>query len=286
MRIANVDGRMKLLVGGGAVDIETASGSRFGADPHASYAQFDELTAWASTVSQPSEDFDPKKASAPSPTPRQVFGIGLNYSDHANESGLNLPEEPVVFTKYVSSFSGPVTEVVHPGGSIDWEVELVAIIGKRARGVRVGEGWDYVAGVTVGQDLSERELQRRGPAPQFGLAKSYPGFSPMGPALVTPDELDRADDLGLGCEVNNESVQNGRTSKMIFSVPQLVSYLSGIVDLYPGDVIYTGTPAGVGMGRTPPRFLQVGDHLHSWIEGLGELDQYFVAGADRSEKTS
>jgi 2-keto-4-pentenoate hydratase/2-oxohepta-3-ene-1,7-dioic acid hydratase in catechol pathway len=140
----------------------------------------------------------------------------------------------------------------------------------------VSRAWDHVAGITVGQDLSERVSQYRGPAPQFGLAKSFPGFSPMGPALVTADELDNPDDLGLGCEVNGEEMQRSRTAEMIFSVSDLVAYLSGVVTLYPGDVIYTGTPPGVGKGRTPPRFLHPGDELHSWIEGVGDLNQRFV----------
>ena len=122
-------------------------------------------------------------------------------------------------------------------------------------------------------------------APQFGLAKSFPGFSPIGPVLVSPDEFDRPDDLGLGCDINGEEVQKGRTSDMIFSIPELVAYLSGIVTLLPGDLIFTGTPPGVGMGRTPPRFLQEGDRLHSWIEGIGELEQTFTPPAPSNRLT-
>ncbi|MGH3634529.1 MAG: fumarylacetoacetate hydrolase family protein [Mycobacterium sp.] len=277
MRIANSKGRLTLLVAGGAVDVERATAGRFDADPHAAYERFAELTTWAATVNEPTEDFCPQTAGPPSPAPRQVFAVGLNYRDHAAESGLAAPSSPLVFTKYVSSFAGPVTEVELTGESVDWEVELVAVIGKTARHVRVEHGWDHVAGLTVGQDISERNLQQSGPAPQFSLAKSLPGFSPMGPALVTPDELGRSDDLAIGCRVNGEPVQQGRTSDMIFSVPELVHYLSSLLTLYPGDVIFTGTPPGVGMARTPPRFLRDGDHLHSWIEGLGELDQRFVA---------
>ena len=276
MRIANVDGRVKLLVAGGAVDVEAASSGRFTADPQAAYERFDEVRDWAATVSEPSEKFSPETTGPPSPAPRQVFAIGLNYLDHAAESGFEAPTHPVVFPKYVSSFSGPVSEVVLPDGSVDWEVEVVAVIGRTARNVPVKHGWEYVAGLTAGQDISERALQRSGPAPQFGLAKSFPGFSPMGPSLVTPDELEDPDDLALGCEVNEETMQQGRSSDMIFAIPELVSYLSGIVTLYPGDVIYTGTPPGVGMGRTPPVYLREGDHLHSWIEGLGDLRQHFV----------
>ena len=276
MRIATVDGRIKVLVGGGAVDVERASRGRLPAEPLAAYDRFDDLVAWAADVTQADEPFEPAMAGPPSPSPRQVFGIGINYRDHAAESGHDVPAAPVVFTKYVSSFSGPVSTVTLPPGSVDWEVEVVAVIGRAARQVSVAEAWAHVAGLTVGQDLSERELQRRGPAPQFGLGKSHPGFAPTGPALVTPDELDRPDDLALGCEVNGEPRQQARSADMIFRVPELVSYLSGVVTLSPGDVIFTGTPPGVGMGRTPPIFLHAGDHLHSWIEGIGELDQRFV----------
>jgi 2,4-didehydro-3-deoxy-L-rhamnonate hydrolase len=276
MRLANVDGRMKLLVDGGAVDVERASNGRLPAGPAAVYDRFDDLAAWAAGVTEADESFGREQAGPPSPWPRQVFGIGINYVDHAAESGHDVPSEPVVFTKYVSSFSGPVSTVTLPPGSVDWEVEVVAVIGRTAREVPVARAWEHVAGLTVGQDLSERQRQRRGPAAQFGLGKSHPGFSPTGPALVTPDELETPDDLALGCEVNGEVRQQARSADMIFGVADLVAYLSGVVTLYPGDVIYTGTPPGVGMGRTPPLFLAPGDHLHSWIDGIGELDQHFV----------
>ncbi len=276
MRMANVDGRVKVLVGGGAVDVEQASGGRLPAHVQAAYERFDDLVAWASGVTLADEPFAPEQAGAPSPSPRQVFGIGINYRDHAAESGHDVPDFPVVFTKYVSAFSGPVSTVSLPPGSVDWEVEVVAVIGRTARAVPLAQAWAHVAGLTVGQDLSERGLQRRGPAAQFGLGKSHPGFAPSGPALVTPDELESPDDLALGCEVNGEVRQQARSADMIFGVPELVSYLSGVVTLYPGDVIFTGTPPGVGMGRTPPVFLRAGDHLHSWIEGIGQLDQTFV----------
>lgn len=280
MRIANVSGRAKLLVGGGAVDVATASRGRFDPDPQLLYGRMTELTGWAAGIGQPGEAWEPRAAEAPVPAPRQVFAIGLNYSEHASESGFGVPETPVVFTKWPSALTGPVTDVVMPAGSVDWEVELVAVIGALARRVPAARAWEVVAGLTAGQDLSERQLQRSGPAPQFGLAKSYAGFAPIGPLVVTPDELDHPDDLGLGCEVNGEKVQDGRTRDMIFTVPQLVSFLSSVVTLWPGDLIFTGTPPGVGMGRTPPRFLQAGDRLHSWVEGIGDLNQRFVVGEE------
>ena len=140
------------------------------------------------------------------------------------------------------------------------------------------DGWSYVAGVTVGNDISARVLQRSGPAPQYSLAKSYPGFAPTGPVLVTPDEFDDPDDLAIGCEVNDQPMQSARTSDMIFPVGGLIAYLSQRLTLFPGDVIFTGTPPGVGMGREPQVFLKPGDRLRSHIEGIGEMTQTFVAG--------
>lgn len=160
-----------------------------------------------------------------------------------------------MFTKYVTSISGPVTEVaLPPGGHTDWEVELVAVIGARAEKVTEADAWSHIAGLAVGQDISERVVQLAGPAPQFSLGKPYPGFAPIGPWLVTPDEFDHPDDLELRCAINGEEVQKGRTRDLIFSVPALIAGLSAVLPLLPGDVIFTGTPAGVGLGRDPQRF--------------------------------
>lgn len=282
--MANVGGRAKLLVGNGAIDVESASEGKLGPSPGAIYDEWDNFRRWADyflVKGQPSalsEPFSDAQAGPPSPTPRQVFAVALNYSEHAAESGFTPPNDPLIFCKFVSAFSGPVSEVVLPEGRVDWETELVVVISKSARRIDAAEGWAHVAGLTVGQDISERVLQRSGPAPQYGLAKSFPGFAPTGPFLVTPDELANPDDLAIGCEVNGHIMQDGRTSSMIFPVSALVAYLSGIVTLYPGDVIFTGTPSGVGMGRDPQVFLEAGDHLRSHIEGIGELHQHFVAG--------
>ena len=260
----------------GAVDVATSSG-RFDADPQRLFDQFDEIRKWADSVSVATEPFDPRLAGPPVPRPRQVFAVALNYVDHAAESGFTAPKEPVIFTKYPSSFSGPYSKVNLHNDSIDWEVEIVAVMSHEAKNVKDDDAWSYVAGLTLGQDLSDRETQFLGPVPQFGLAKSFGGFSPMGPALVGAEHVANRDAIALGCEIDGEEVQRGSTSSMIFSIPELVSYLSSIVTLYPGDVIFTGTPPGVGMGRTPKRYLRNGEHLRSWGEGLGELHQDFVA---------
>ena len=286
MKIANVAGRAKLMVAEGtAVDIEAASQSRFGPAPADVYDDWAQFKAWVDDRGldrvaglAAHEAFSPDQAGPPSPTPRQTFAVALNYRDHAAESGFKPPEDPLFFTKFVSAFSGPVTKVVVPDGKVDWECELVAVIGRAAHRVAAAEGWSYVAGVAVGQDISERVLQRNGPVPQFSLGKSHAGFAPSGPWLVTPDELPNPDDLAIGCEVNGQTMQSARTSDMIFPVPALVSYLSHVVTLVPGDVIFTGTPPGVGMGRNPQVFLSPGDQLVSHIEGIGELRQSFVSG--------
>ncbi len=289
MRLANIDHRAALVVGNDGtektLDIADASNGRFGPGLPDVYRNWAEFTAWAADLDStalPLAPVDRGRLGAPSPAPRQVFAIGLNYHAHAAESGFTAPTQlPPVFTKYVSSFSGPDTEVVLPaGGDVDWEVELVAVIGREARRVDAGDAWSHVAGLTVGQDISERVSQLRGPAPQFGLGKSFSGFSPQGPWLVTPDEFGDADDLELGCTIDGEEVQKGRTRDLIFGVAQLVAALSETVTLYPGDVLFTGTPAGVGVGREPKRFLRPGERLDSWIEGIGELHQTFVAAPD------
>ncbi|WP_457971639.1 fumarylacetoacetate hydrolase family protein [Arthrobacter sp. D1-17] len=282
MRIANHDNRAVLLTSDeGGIDIHTASDGRFGPDLSPVYNDWEAFTAWAQALSGSDTDvaIDRSRLGSPSPAPRQIFAIGLNYSEHAKESGFEEPDQlPPVFTKFVSALTGPDTTVVLPeGGNTDWEVELVAVIGKEASNVSAADAWGYVAGLSIGQDISERVSQLRGPAPQFGLGKSFPGFAPVGPWLVTPDEFSNPDDLELGCSLDGEELQKGRTSELIFSIPALIQGLSETVTLLPGDLIFTGTPAGVGVGRTPQRFIQPGQTLVSHIEGIGEITQTFVA---------
>jgi 2,4-didehydro-3-deoxy-L-rhamnonate hydrolase len=278
MRIGNLSDRLTLFVEAGAVDVERASDGRFDADPQAVYARWDEFLDWVVTAPLDSAgSFDPADLGPPAPRPAQVFAVGLNYRDHAREAGVELPGSPTVFTKFVSSFTGAEAEIVLAGDTVDWEVELVVVVGRPARHVPVERGWDHVAGLTVGQDLSERTVQLRPPVPQFSLGKSYPGFSPSGPWLVTPDEFADRDDIALGCSVDGESVQKGRTRDLVFPVPALIAQLSAVLPLQPGDVVFTGTPAGVGNARNPRRFLAPGEELVSWVEGIGEMRHRFVS---------
>lgn len=277
MRIANVGGRLALRSEERWVDVALASEGQFSAEPQAIYARWDEFRSWVGQGVPVGAPAATGALGAPVPAPRQIAAIGLNYREHAVESNMAIPDHPVVFTKFQSSITGPDAVVELPSDGIDWEVELVVVIGREAYQVPPEKGWDYVAGVTVGQDLSWREVQRRGPAPQFSLAKSYPGFSPVGPVVVTPDELADKDDLAISCALDGEVLQDGRTSDLIFPVGEIVSRLSQSMTLYPGDLIFTGTPSGVGMGRTPARYLVPGA-LVSSIESIGSLTVNLVNG--------
>ena len=278
MRLANLKGQATLITPGGAVDVEQGSQGRFGSDPQGIFAQWAAVRAWAAGVGHSGVPFVENDLACPVPRPAQVFGIGLNYRSHAAEAGLPVPERPAVFTKFPTCLTGPFADVVLPSACVDWEVELVVVMGIEAYRVEARDAWTHIAGLTVGQDLSERVVQWGGGG-QFSLGKSFPGFGPMGPWLITPDELANPDDLEIGCRVNGEVMQQSRTADMVFSVPQLVAELSAILRLLPGDVIFTGTPAGVGGTRQPPRFLQPGDVLTSHIEGIGTLRNRCVAAA-------
>jgi 2,4-didehydro-3-deoxy-L-rhamnonate hydrolase len=273
VRLADHDGRATILVEGGGIDVATASGRRFGPDVQALYDEWPAFVAFADEVvpgAAPTVVIDEARLGNPAPRPRQVFAIGLNYRAHAAESGVEPPGVPAVFTKFPACLTGPGAEVALPSGNVDWEVELVLVIGPRADRVAEADGWAHVAGVTIGQDPSERVVQRAAGG-QFCLGKSYRGFGPMGPVLVTPDELDDPDDLALGCTLDGEVVQRSRTSDMVFPVRRLVAELSAVVPLLPGDLVFTGTPEGVGVRRSPPRFLRPGQVLESWVDGVGRF---------------
>ena len=279
MRLANHDGRAVILTDDTAgFDVADSSEGRFGSEIEALYGRWDEFVDWARTASGGKIVIDPAWLGPVSPRPLQSFGIGLNYADHVAESGFARPEKlPPVFPKFQSSIAGPYESVrLVPGGRTDWEAELVVVIGRTAHLIAEGTGWDHVAGVTVGQDLSERTTQLDGPAPQFGLGKSFPGYSPQGPWLVTPEDLPNRDDLAITGELDGEVVQSGRTSQMIFPVAAIVERLSQIVVLQPGDVIYTGTPSGVGFAREPEWLIQPGQTLVTRIEGIGMIRQTFT----------
>lgn len=215
---------------------------------------------------------------APIYRPEKIICIGLNYRKHAKESGMEPPKEPVVFFKAPSSLTGPFDQIIIPKDSqkTDWEVELAVIIGKKASYVSETDAMDYVAGYALHNDVSEREFQlERGG--QWVKGKSCDSFAPLGPYIVTQDEIPDPHDLNLWLKVNGVTMQNGNTSDFIFNIPQVISYLSRFMSLMPGDIISTGTPEGVGLGMKPPVYLKPGDVVELGIDGLGQAKQKVVA---------
>jgi len=211
---------------------------------------------------------------------QKLICIGLNYSDHAKEANMPIPTEPVVFMKAVSALTGPNDTVVLPKGSKkgDWEVELAFVIGKTARNVSESDALDYVAGYSICNDVSEREWQLEHGS-QWSKGKSFDTFAPVGPCLVTKDEIADPHNLAMWLEVNGKRMQTGNTNTMIFGIQKLLSYLSYFVTLMPGDIVSTGTPPGVGMGIKPkPVFLKSGDSMRLGIDGLGEQKQAVTGG--------
>jgi 2,4-diketo-3-deoxy-L-fuconate hydrolase len=214
----------------------------------------------------------------PVAAPSKFVAIGLNYADHAAEAGIPIPSEPIIFLKAVTSLSGPDDPVEKPRGStkLDWEVELGIVIGTRAKYVEEADALSHIAGYCLANDVSERnfQIERQG---QWTKGKSHDTFGPLGPWLATRDEIADPQNLQMWLDVNGERQQSGSTSTMIFQIPKIVSYVSQFMTLLPGDVIVTGTPPGVGSGKKPPRFLNVGDTVTLGIDGLGQQRQRIVA---------
>jgi 2,4-didehydro-3-deoxy-L-rhamnonate hydrolase len=277
-RLINVAGRAALDHDGHWYDLARLAGDDSLADPMAAVARHAELDGLAEhcATAEPDGALDGIELGPPVPRPGQVFGIGLNYRDHASESGMELPPAPLTFTKFPSCIAGPTADIPLSGGMVDWEVEIVAVIGTQARNVAVADAWSMVAGLTLGQDVSDRAVQLTGSPPQFSLGKSFPAFGPTGPALVPVSAFPDPDDIGLWCDVSGERVQESRTDQLIFSIPTVIAYLSSICPLAPGDLVFTGTPSGVGMARG--RFLADGDVVTSGAEVIGELRNACVPG--------
>ena len=221
---------------------------------------------------------DSIRLGSPIARPSKIICIGLNFKDHAAESGFDAPEEPLIFGKATSAICGPYDNIVIPRGSeqTDWEVELGVVIGKKTSYVDQDQALDHVGGYVLHNDVSERAFQKdRGG--QWIKGKSADTFAPMGPFMATPDEIDNISDMRMWLNVNGENMQDGNTSNLIFSVDHVVSYLSQFMTLLPGDVISTGTPAGVGMGMNPEKYLKPGDVVELGIDGLGSSKQNVVA---------
>ena len=202
--------------------------------------------------------------------PINVFAVGLNYKKHAEESNLEIPPFPMIFTKHSTCISGPKSDICMKSDMVDYEAELVFVIGKGGKDISKEDAWQHVAGLCVGQDISDRPVQFHATPPQFNLGKSFDTFGPIGPYLVSTDLFDNKESLKLQCWVNDELRQETRTNDLIFDIPYLISYISEFITLNTGDVIFTGTPEGVG--ATQGKFLKDGDILKTTIEGIGTLE--------------
>ncbi len=277
--LANVDGRAALVAGGHCYDLETVSGGEFGPDPMAALDDADRLAALTAELDE--HDASVSLAAAvldpPVPRPRNVFAIGLNYQAHADEGSMEVPANPLVFTKFPSCLVGPTTDIELRSDAVDYEGELVVVIGRGGKDIEPVAAWDHVVGLMVGQDISDRAVQFAASPPHFDLGKSFDTFGPTGPVMVSPDSVER-DRLRIVTEVNGEVRQDGTTDQLIFDIPTLVSYLSRVITLATGDLIFTGTPDGIG--AVQGRFLADGDVITTRIDGIGTLSNRCVRTTD------
>ena len=280
MRFVNAGGRAGLVAGGQVFDLERLSGGTLPSDPTAVlFDHWDDARRLSALGSfDGGVPVEAARLGPPVPAPRAVFAVGLNYRSHAEEAGLATSPVPAVFTKFPTSIAGPEDDVVLPTGerTVDWEAELAFVVGRAGRRITAASAYDALAGFTVAQDISERRLQMAA-GMQFSMGKSFDTFCPIGPAVVTLDELDDPADLRITCRVNGETVQDDSSAGMIFDVSALVEFLSSVLTLRPGDLCLTGTPAGVGFTRSPPVFLRPGDVVETEIAGLGRMRNRCVA---------
>ena len=278
MKIANIANRPHLIADHLAVDLSDLGDGGFSTMQQV-FDRWDDFRAAVATKSgHGGRPFKDTELLPPSPFPRQSIGVGFNYDAHVTEAAGSMAPPagaPLVFAKFASCISGPHADIEMVSDTVDYEVELVAVIGKTATNVTRDQAWGHVAGVMVGQDISERCVQQQA-TPQHSIGKSYRTFGPTGPWLTTIDELDDPDDLSIECAIDGNTMQRDRTRSLIFDVPQLIAMLSAMMTLLPGDLIFTGTPSGVGALRTPPRYLREGELLTSTIEGLGTLSNRIV----------
>jgi len=276
-RLINLDGRAALQNGDHWHDLATVAGDERLADPMVAIARHNDLHHWQLATEGRTADgvVDAALLRNPIPRPAKVFAIGLNYGKHAGESGMELPPAPLTFTKFPSCLADPNADVVLSGDAVDWEVELVVVIGTGGKDIARDAVWNHIAGITLGQDISDRIVQMTGKPPQFSLGKSFDTYGPLGPAIVSSDSFPNPDDIGLWCDVAGERMQDARSSDLIFAIDELVSYLSSICTLEAGDIIFTGTPDGVGAARG--RFLKAGEVIDSGAEIIGTLSNRCVA---------
>jgi len=278
--LANVGGRGALVDGDHYYDLEELADGALSPDPMAALTTPDLLAELASGLGchQPTGLLTEATLGPPVPWPRNSYGVGLNYRSHAEEASMEIPDVPLVFTKFPSCITGPFDEVRLRSDRCDYEGELVVVVGSGGADIDPTDAWDHVVGLTVGQDISDRPAQFMTQPPQFNLGKSFDTFGPIGPVVASPDCFDDPDDLTLTTHVNGETRQDDRTSNMVFSVADLVAFLSRITTLVTGDIIFTGTPDGIGAAQG--LFLADGDVITTAIDGIGTMANTCVRVAD------
>ena len=279
-RLANVGGRGALVDGDHYYDLEELADGALSPDPMAALTFPDLLAELASGLGgrQPTGSLTGATLGPPVPRPRNSYGVGLNYRSHAEEASMEIPDVPLVFTKFPSCITGPFDEVRLRSDRCDYEGELVVVIGPGGADIDPADAWDHVVGLTVGQDISDRPAQFMTQPPQFNLGKSFDTFGPIGPVVASPDCFDNPDDLALTTHVNGEARQDDRTSNMVFPVADLVAFLSRITTLVTGDIIFTGTPDGIGAAQG--LFLADGDVINTTIDEIGTMANACVRVAD------
>jgi 2,4-diketo-3-deoxy-L-fuconate hydrolase len=281
-RLANIDGRAALVSGENYYDLEKISQGNFSQDPMQALEALSELSALGAQLDnfEPSGQLADVELGPPVPNPKNCYAVGLNYRNHAEESNMAMPPVPMVFTKHTSCISGPTADIEMRSDYVDYEAELVAVIGKPGKDIAKETAWQHVAGLCVGQDISDRPMQFSAAPPQFNLGKSFDTFGPIGPVLTSLESLQDYHSMEIQCNVSGEVRQKDNVSDLIFDIPYLIAYLSEIVTLKTGDIIFTGTPAGVGV--IDGKYLRDGDMLTTSIEGLGTLRNRCVRIADHS----
>ena len=281
-RLANIEGRAALVSGDAYYDLEDISNGNFSGDPMQALERLSELSALGAQLDnfEPSGQLADVELGPPIPNPKNCYAVGLNYRNHAEESNMDIPPVPMVFTKHTSCISGPTANIEMRSDYVDYEAELVAVIGKPGKDIARDDAWQHVAGLCVGQDISDRPMQFSAAPPQFNLGKSFDTFGPIGPVLTSLDSLDDYHSMEIQCDVSGELRQKDNVDDLIFDIPFIISYLSEIVTLNTGDVIFTGTPAGVGV--IDGKYLRDGEILTTSIAGLGTLRNRCVRVADHS----
>lgn len=281
-KLANIKGRAALLNEESFYDLEEISNGNLSHDSTKALFHLEELGELSKNLNdlEATGNISEAEFDAPVSFPKNCYAVGLNYRNHAEEANMTIPEVPMIFTKHTSCLVGASADVEMRSNYVDYEAELVVVIGLSGKDISKDNAWNHVAGLCVGQDISDRPAQFASTPPMFNLGKSFDTFGPMGPALVSPDSLPNKENLVIECKVNDEIRQNDNTDDLIFDVPTIISYLSEIVTLNTGDVIFTGTPGGVGV--TQGKFLKDGDIITTSIEGLGTLTNKCVRVSDHS----